>query len=172
MEAPLPEGFPEPTPVGEIRVKEYPAYRLAKTPAVNDNVAFFTLFGHIQKNEIAMTAPVEMTLGEGGEKPRMESMAFLYRSVRQGAQGKQGVVDVVDVPAGKAVAIGLRGDMRGERTADARKRLEAWLKEHPEYEPAGPPRVMGYNGPSVPVRDRFFEVEVPVREKGEGEAAR
>ena len=29
MEAPLPEGFPDPTPVGVVRVKKYPAYRLA-----------------------------------------------------------------------------------------------------------------------------------------------
>ena len=31
IEAPLPVGFPDPTPVGEIRVQHYPAYRLART---------------------------------------------------------------------------------------------------------------------------------------------
>jgi len=31
MEAPLPKGFPKWTPVGEIRIKHYPAYRSART---------------------------------------------------------------------------------------------------------------------------------------------
>ena len=165
-EAPLPEGFPEPTPVGEIRVKSYPAYRLARTPSgLSQNVAFFTLFGHIQSRDIAMTAPVELTYGAGdGGRPKEESMAFLYRRTTQGEAGKAGLVEVADVPAATTVALGLPGEFTPDRIADARGRLEAWLKGHPAYEPAGPLRVLGYNGPNVPKDRRYFEVEIPVRE--------
>ena len=70
--AALPEGFPDPTPAGEIQIKRYPAYRLARSKMSGaDSVAFWTLFLHIKKNEIAMTAPVEMTYAE--------SMAWVLR---------------------------------------------------------------------------------------------
>jgi hypothetical protein len=63
-EARLPEGFPAPGPIGKVVIKEYPAYRAARTaPAdstAGQNEMFWPLFQHIKRNEIAMTAPVEM----------------------------------------------------------------------------------------------------------------
>ena len=87
-EAPLPEGYPEPGPVGQITIKRYPACRLARTPVADGRPngreqgnAFMTLFRHIQKNEIAMTAPVEMTYhAQPAAEPVETQMAFLYRS--------------------------------------------------------------------------------------------
>lgn len=167
MEAPLPNGFPNVTPVGEIQIKRYPEYRLARTPAsASETVAFFTLFGHIQSQGIAMTAPVEMTFSAGREGgPKEESMAFLYRSTEQGQLGKGGLVDVVDVPALSTVSIGLPGAFNPQRVAEAQKRLEAWLAEQQQWTPAGPLRVLGYNGPNVPAKKRYFEVEIPVQKK-------
>ena len=71
-EAKLPEGFPQPGPVGSVIVKEYPAYRLARTRAGGgDGGMFMRLFRHIERNDVKMTAPVEMTLpGEGGDAGR------------------------------------------------------------------------------------------------------
>ena len=67
MEAPLPVGFPAPVPAGEIAVIEYPRYRLARAGMKGgQNGTFFTLFRHIQSNDIPMTAPVEMTMDEDG----------------------------------------------------------------------------------------------------------
>jgi len=92
-EAPLAEGWPELTPVGEIQVKAYPQTRAAvvrdESPEVDvedasaqgDAVveeplksraerrremdgAFMKLFRHIKKNEIAMTSPVDMGYAE------------------------------------------------------------------------------------------------------------
>ncbi len=122
-EAPLPEGYPEPPPVGQIVVKHYPACRLARTP-VTDQIrqgdAFMTLFRHIQKNDIAMTAPVEMTFrSQTREKLREVEMAFLYRSPTQGQAGKEERVEVVDVPAADYISLGLTGDFRGEQVAEA-----------------------------------------------------
>lgn len=167
-EAPLPEGFPEPTPAGEIRLQEYPAYRLAQTEmTVVEGQAFFTLFNHIKQQDIAMTAPVEITYsGESGKQNKKAAMAFLYRSTQQGTLGTAGKIKVIDVPAQSAVSFGLRGDDTKERLTDARRRLEAWLQTHAsEYEVSGPLRVLGYNSPFVPDAKRFTEVQIPVRAK-------
>jgi len=47
-EAPVPAGFPAPTPIGVVEIKKLPIYRMAK---VNN---FFTLFHYIKKNNIEM----------------------------------------------------------------------------------------------------------------------
>lgn len=92
-EAPLAEGWPELTPVGEVQVKAYPQTRAA---VVRDEVhgaeveggateadvatetpeksraerrdemdgAFMKLFNHIKENDIAMTSPVDMGYAE------------------------------------------------------------------------------------------------------------
>ncbi len=168
VEAPLPNGFPAPTPVGEIRVQQYPKYRLARTDMTSiEGRAFLTLFNHIQRREIAMTAPVEMTYAASGDSVLKKSgMSFLYRSTEQGELGSQGKVQVVDIPAQMALSMGIRGEATTERIADAKGRLENWLKTHAkEYEEAGALRVMGYNSPFVSNSKRFTEVQIPVTAK-------
>lgn len=166
IEAPLPEGFPEPTPVGEIQVKHYPEYRLARTQMTGaETGSFWTLFTHIKKKDIAMTAPVETTYGASGpDQLQPRTMAFLYRSTKQGDLGDDEKVDVIDVPAMTVLSIGVRGDVTKAKLADAKSRLETWLKEHAkDYEASGPLRVMGYNSPFVAANKRFTEVEIPIR---------
>ena len=141
IEAPLPEGFPEPTPVGEIQIKKYPAYRFATTQMAGaERGAFWTLFTHIKKNDIAMTAPVEMTYGEDGtDKLQAKAMAFLYRSPKQGKAGTDKKVEVIDVAPIMALSLGLRGDVTRTRLAEAKVHLDTWLKEHAkDYEASGP----------------------------------
>lgn len=167
IEAPLPEGFPEPTPVGEIRIKNYPAYRSATTPMAGvESGAFWTLFTHIKKNDIAMTAPVEMTYGEvAKDKLEAQAMAFLYRSPKQGKAGTDEKVEVIDVAPIMALSLGMRGEVNKTRLAEAKAHLEAWLKEHAkEYKASGPLRVMGYNSPFVAANRRLTEVEIPIRQ--------
>ena len=93
-DSPLPEGWPDATVPGEIEVKDYPAYRStvaqAKAHSVrSDGVLFFSLFNHISRSNIEMTAPVVNTYatptmietpGGTGEM----TMEFLYRNTRQG----------------------------------------------------------------------------------------
>jgi hypothetical protein len=167
-EAPLPEGFPEPAPVDEIRVQDYPQYRLAKTEMTFfEGNAFWTLFNHIKKHDIAMTAPVEMQYTSDSDKPlKRSSMAFLYRSTEQGTPGVEDKVEVLDIPPQLAVSIGVRGDATKQRVAEAKRRLEAWLEAHAtEYEAVGPLRVLGYNSPFVADEKRLTEVQIPVRAK-------
>lgn len=168
VEAELPLGWPRTAPVGEVVLKAYPRYRMAKTGMAQrggTTTPFFALFNHIKRNEIAMTAPVQMDYTEGNE--RQASMAFLYAYPTQGDSGqdtRDERVDVVDIAPSMAISIGGRGYEMAQTTAALRARLEAWLAAHADsYEAAGPLRTMGYNSPMVPANRRFFEVEMPVR---------
>lgn len=160
VEAKMPAGFPGHTPVGTVEIKKYPAYRKAQASGGD---AFWKLFTHIKNNDIAMTAPVEMTFqSEGPPVGQERAMAFLYSSVELGQAGTQGPVDVLDVPATTVVSIGVRGPRTEEVVARATKRLRSWLTEHEAYRQAGPVRIMGYNSPFVPPERQFFEVQIPV----------
>jgi hypothetical protein len=164
-EAELPKGFPEPSALGEIQLKQYPSYRLARAPSRKDN-AFFTLFNHIKSNNIEMTAPVEMRFDEDGKKYQQIDMAFLYGARDWGMLGDAGKgVIVEDIPEMTTVAIGLTGDFNPNNSTDI-DALESWLAQNaPEYERDGKFRVMGYNSPFVWKSQRFYEIEIPVKKR-------
>lgn len=165
IEAKLPKGFPQPTPVGEIEIKKFPSYRMARTKAGSGrNGAFMKLFFHIQRNNIKMTAPVEMTYEKGPkQRNREKQMAFLYQNRELGSLGKSGAIEVTDFAPMTAVSIGIRGNMSPDRVAEAQNLLEQWLKQNAKsYRAAGPLRVMGYNSPMVPSSRRYNEVQIPV----------
>ncbi len=161
-EAEMPRGFPSYTPVGTIEFKQYPAYRKATASGMME---FWTLFGHIRENNVAMTAPVEMNYGDPKpEKPSEKSMSFLYGTPEQGKVGRQNGVEVSDVLAMKVVSIGCRGSQTDRAVADAERKLLACLDERKDqYVVAGPLRVMGYNSPFVPRDKNYFEVQIPVK---------
>ncbi len=164
-EAPLPVGFPEPTPLGEIALRRYPVYRAARTDMTFlEGRAFWTLFGHIKEQGIEMTAPVEIEYTDDDAADRKKrSMSFLYRNVDQGTLGRDGRVDVVESAEQTFVSLGLRGEATKARTDDAVRRLQQWLGAHAErYTSDGPPRVLGYNSPFVADSKRYFEVQLPV----------
>jgi hypothetical protein len=167
-EAPLPKGFPEPTPVGEIRVQKYPPYRVARTKFTDGgSSSFMALFNHIASNQISMTAPVEMSYQNLEEKNlRALDMAFLYENPTIGQTGSTGKVEVADVAARTAVSIGVRGETSAEAVQSTHQLLKAWLADHAdEYVAGGNVRVLGYNSPMISKEKRFFEVQIPVREK-------
>jgi hypothetical protein len=161
-EADTPDGFPPYTPVGQIEVKQYPAYRKATASGM---VEFWTLFNHIKENNIPMTAPVEMDYGDPStDRPAERSMSFLYEKPDVGSAGTKGRVEVVDVPAATVVSIGCRGSQTTAAVTEARKKLLAYLDEHKaEHAAAGPVRVLGYNSPFVPRDRNYFEVQIPVK---------
>jgi len=167
-EAKLPQGFPAPGPVGEVIVKTYPAHRLARTAAAEggDNRMFMRLFGHIKRNEIAMTAPVTMDWsGEPAERGGPESMAFLYAKPDLGQAGPDpadAAVTVADIPEVTVVSIGLRGGYGKKTFRKGAEQLEAWLAEHPEWQPDGPPRMLAYNSPFVPGLLKYSEIQRPI----------
>ena len=174
-EASLPEGFPPPGPVDRIIVKTYPSHRLARVRAEGGgNGMFMKLFRHLERNDIKMTAPVEMSWPgrEEMEHPpaavgrEPEAMAFLYGKASIGAAGadpEDPQVVVEDVPEVKVVSIGLRGGYDRETFDRGAKRLAAWLAEHPEWEAAGGLRTLAYNSPFVPNFVKYSETQLPIR---------
>jgi len=169
-EAPLAEGWPTLTPVGQIEVKDYPEVRVAvveDNPAdektENMNSMFGQLFNHIKKNEVAMTTPVEMGYADD-QTHEMKSMAFLYRRTDQGEVGEDGTVTVKDQPGRTYASIGVRGSYTDERFAKQLALLDAWLEEHAgSWQADGPPRYLGYNSPFIPGFWRYGEVQRPVK---------
>jgi hypothetical protein len=171
-EANLPAGFPAAGPVNEVVLKTYPAHRLARVQSdTGSDGMFWKLFNHIKRNDIKMTAPVEMSWGDeatattGKPAGKPTAMAFLYGGPALGAAGtdpEDDSVVVEDIPAVKVVSIGLRGSY-GEKTfLRGYEQLTRWLAKHPEWHVAGGPRTLGYNSPMVPGFMKFSEVQIPV----------
>lgn len=182
--AATPADWPELTPIDEVQVKTYPAYRAvvaaddAGDPDARgdaDRAAgrrmFGPLFQHIKAEGIPMTAPVEMGYAAGPpEAPRMDSMAFLYPATDVGtpdpgdgdADGDGERVRVVDVPARPHATVGVRGGYVRRNFERGLERLEAWLADQAEWRADGPPRYLGYNGPFTPSFMRYGEVQIPV----------
>jgi hypothetical protein len=179
VEAPLPAGYPAPTPPGMIELKTYPVVRRAEYSAKGStnfgmNVGFWPLFNHIKDRDIAMTSPVEMDYRPDGERTPLDpmedaggswTMSFLYRTTDLGPTGEDGRIKVVDLPELTVVSIGMRGGY-GMGTVNAGlEKLREWFASQDQWEPAGNPRGLNYNGPQVPMRNKWSEVQVPVRRK-------
>lgn len=177
VSAPLPNGFPPPTPAGKIEVKDYPAYR-SGTFTYNGQLsqatgaAFDPLYRHISSNNIAMTAPVEaryplITLQEGDAgKPNERGEAevsFLYRSTdiqpQQIAQG----IKVEDHGPMMVVSIGIQGTYTYASYQQHLEQLRDWLAQHPGYTVAGTPRRFFYDSPFIPDALKRSEVQIPIR---------
>ena len=172
-EAKLPVGFPAPGPVGQIIVKEYPAYRMARIKRGEGgvqggpNAMFRPLFNHIKRNDIPMTAPVEMGYPERVAPGEVAtSMAFLYGEPSWGASGADASdqrVVVEDVPAMTVVSIGVRGGYTAANFEKAISKLNAWVQQHAEeVHVSGPPRYLAYNSPFVLGFLKYGEVQLPV----------
>lgn len=170
VEASLPEGFPEFTPVHHIEVKTLPNYRMARasmpsTQRRGENGAFWKLFSHIKRNDIAMTAPVQMDYTSSGEDAEVASMAFLYGSRRIGEPGKDAAdeeVETVDIPTQDVLTIGVRGRMSADSLKRGHQALLEWLNDQDDYRPSGPLRRLGYNSPFISADRAFFELQIPV----------
>ena len=156
IEAPMPAGFPKPGPVDLVVMKEYPAYRAARAQGGG---SFMTLFGHISRNKVEMTTPVEMTMDEGLDAM---DMAFLYSSADLGRAGRDGAVDVLDLPSVTVLSLGIRGEPNDDTLRAAKSAIEARMRADGLVQ-AGPWRRLGYNSPMVPNSRRFSEIQVPVR---------
>lgn len=169
----LPAGYPRPTAPGHIEIKSYPEVRRAVVRSTSDldgrsrrqtSGAFFPLFRHIQRNDIAMTAPVEMdydTLGE--EDVGTWSMAFLYDIQERGPTGTDGIVVIEDAPPMMVISMGAQGLYVLENYRRTLTQLEEALASVEGVEASGPARVLNYNGPSRRPADSWYEVQIPIQ---------
>lgn len=172
LSAPLPAGFPPPTPGGQIEIKTYPAYRAAAVNHRGDldqaaTASFGPLFNHISRNEIAMTSPVEARYPQASwTTPTLSSgetqVSFLYRDPTVQPQQVASEVQIVDTPSMTVVSLGLRGSYDHKLYEQGLQQLHTWLAAHPEYEVVGSPRRLFYDGPYVPDPLKRNEVQIPV----------
>lgn len=166
--APLPEGWPDLTPVGEVQVKTYPVARAAivrdvDLPKDGQGAMFRELFRHIKQRDIAMTAPVEMSYRPADDGSlEMAEMGFYYRSLDLGPAGAAGAVTVEDQPQQRFATVGTRGSYSAGRYARGLEQITAFLAASAEWQAVGEPRFLGYNGPFTPWFWRYGEVQVPV----------
>lgn len=159
-EAPLPEGWPVPGPYNQVSEKEYPKYRAAVTNG-SSGMSFWTLFGHIKKKDIPMTAPVEMKMESKDGKMEKVNMAFLYQNTGVGTTGADGKkVEVKDIKKSKALSYAWMGNDSKEQVATAQKALEKALKE--KGLKASSFRMLGYNGPGTPRKKHTYELQAIV----------
>lgn len=158
-ESPLPAGWPAPGPFDKVVRKKYPAYRAAFTTESSPNGGFRRLFKHIKRENIPMTAPVEMKLDAARkETADMEEMAFLYQSQEVGKTGAGGdLVEVRDIPAQEALSYAWQGARNAEATARARKAIDGELARL-GLKAAGY-RLLGYNSPFVPRARQTHELQ-------------
>jgi len=191
INTPLPVGYAPPTPPGAIDLKRYPSLRRAEytgtiTPGLGMNFGFFPLFNHIKRRDIAMTSPVEMDYrglmepaadqppaadpqlkpASTDKVPSDWTMSFLYRKQEQGPAGvdsKDARISVVDTPERLVVALGFQGGQGLGRVKKELDVLAEWLAADARWEPAGEPRALYYNGPDRRDRDKWGEVQLPVR---------
>ncbi|MCY2926247.1 MAG: heme-binding protein [Planctomycetota bacterium] len=164
------EGFPEPSPIGAIREKYYPAARTAGATCDGDrDKTFSVLFGHLQTRGMEMTSPVVQTHSPGPDGQSLGSLtriAFCYQKPTMGAPGTDGAVLVADVPPVTVVSMAVRGEYTPDRFAPAVAALRGWLADHADrYASVGEPRVLVYSSPIVPAFMRYAEVQIPVRAK-------
>jgi len=168
VSAALPDRWPVPTAPDAIELKQYPPTRQAVVETSGGRGgAFWPLFRHISRRDIAMTAPVVMTGDMAGEDRGAASMAFLYRRAELGPTGAaESGVRVEDTTRITVLSIGFIGDRSDRRPERERQRLESWLEQQPaggRWTAIGGPRLLGYNGPDIPVARRWWELQLPVR---------
>lgn len=158
------------------------------SPRIGMNLAFFPLFRHIKNRDIAMTAPVEADLPtmarqdaenlgvQDAEGDDRMTVSFLYRTSDLGPIGEaEENVRVIDTEPVTVLSLGIRGTMGNERIEREVGKLYEWVESQGErnvgpdgaegagrWVADGTPRIMGYNGPGVPRRDQWWEVQVPV----------
>ena len=157
-EAPLPAGWPDPGPYDRVTEKNYPSYRAAFTDGKGQTSAFWTLFLHIKKNDIPMTAPVEMPMVEKDGRLDESGMGFLYQNGKVEPKERDGAkVEIRDVPAARVLSYAWQGPDSKKNVAHAREQLEAELARR-DLEESGF-RLLGYNGPGTPRGKRTWELQ-------------
>ncbi|MCC5874606.1 MAG: heme-binding protein [Candidatus Sumerlaeia bacterium] len=172
IDTPLPEGYPAPTPPGAIEIKTYPEVRRAEISGTGSRSGsgFMPLFRHIQRSDIAMTSPVEMDYALAGDSNTPTTnewtMSFLYRTQNLRETGVDEMDDRItirDVEPLTVVSLGGRGTYRNDRIESDLATLMGWLENQSDWELAGAPRALLYNGPTWRPWQKWLEVQLPIR---------
>ena len=150
------------TPVGKIEIKQIPARTILAAGGKGDpfqsrNESFGKLFSYIQRNEVAMTVPVEASA-------TTSTMNFLVgRKDAQKDLKPEGNVTVQQLQPITVVSIGMRGSYTQQHYDEGLQTIKHWLTAHPEWQEQGEPYAVYWNSPFVPGLLKTSEVHQPVR---------
>ncbi|MEM6884293.1 MAG: heme-binding protein [Verrucomicrobiota bacterium] len=153
------------TDVGTIEIKTLPEMRALKhTGETSDyfeenNGLFMPLFRYIEKNDLAMTVPVE------SEMAPATMMFFIGSEVDISEIESTEQIEVVTIPERQVLAVGIRGDYSEEKYQQALEQAMLWVQEHPDYVAAGPARMIYWNGPYVPGFLKRSELHLPIAKR-------
>lgn len=155
------QAFPK-TASGSYEIKTLPEARLIASQTdgayfEGNNGLFRPLFRYIQANDIAMTTPVEAEMDPG------VMYFYIGSDVDNAVLQETDQVSVHTMPERTVASFGVRGGYSEQNFEEAAQKLKAWLRKNKEYESAGEPRGIFWNGPYVPGFMKRFEVHIPVR---------
>lgn len=141
---------------GRVELRDYPTLHVAETRQGGDD--FMRLFRYISRDnaaeqKIAMTTPVFMSEGGGGQR----TMAFvLPGKLSSPPSPKNEQVAVRELPGGTFAVLRFRGGRQGPG-GEALARLRTWLKEH-QKTAVGEPMFAYFDPPWTPAFLRRNEV--------------
>ncbi|ADE55181.1 heme-binding protein [Coraliomargarita akajimensis] len=154
------QAFPK-TPANEIEIKTLPAATLIASTSEkgyfeSNNGLFRPLFRYIQKNDIAMTTPVEAEIDPG----------IMYFYIGGDAAERElestDEVRVQKLPERTVLSIGIRGGYTESRFNDARAKLQQWLTSQEKFTATGEARAIYWHGPFTLAPFKHAEVHIPV----------
>jgi hypothetical protein len=171
-EAPLPEGFPPPSEVGQIVEKVYPTTR---SYSATGKGAFFKCFGYLTVKQLKMTAPVVVDYDPKAEQPQkpeysempiaFNRMHFLLEKNSLDEPNKNEIITVGDLPKLCVVSLAQQGEITAEKIKAAEAKLQEHLKTLPNVKAGSDWRILVYNGPRVPKDKVYWEVQLPIEKE-------
>ncbi|MEM8868673.1 MAG: heme-binding protein [Verrucomicrobiota bacterium] len=156
------KAYPQ-TEVGRIEIKTLPAAIIIASTSDSgyfdsNNGLFMPLFRYIQRNDIAMTTPVEAAIQPG------EMYFYITAHAAADTLSSTEQIDLQELPERRVASIGARGSYNRCNFESAKATLNQWLAEQENYKAAGPARGAFWNGPMTPGLFKRFEVHIPVIE--------
>jgi len=145
------------TPVGKIEVKQIPARKILAAQGKGDpfqsrNQSFGKLFNYIQRNDVAMTVPVEAGA-------TTNTMNFFVGGKDESKDLKPDEnIKVQKLQPITVVSIGMRGAYTQKRYEEGLQKIRKWLSEHPEWQAEEEPYAVYWNSPFVPGFVKVSEV--------------
>ncbi len=155
--------FPQTKP-GVIELKTLPAMRALKHSGSGhgsyfeeNNGLFMPLFRYIQKNDLAMTTPVE------SEMAPSTMMFFIGSEVDISKIEATEKIEIVTMPERTVLSLGIRGSYSEKNYQQSLADAMQWVGKNPDYAQDGPARMIYWNGPYVPGFLKRSELHLPIR---------
>ncbi|MEM6823451.1 MAG: heme-binding protein [Verrucomicrobiota bacterium] len=151
-----------PTAPNTIEVKKLPAMTAIRHTGDEKSYfegrgsLFMPLFRYIQKNDIAMTTPVETEIDPG------VMMFYVGSDVDTGRLQSSEDVTIHKIPERLVLAVGIRGKYSEENYQSAYTNAQEWLSNQSTYKASGPPRMMYWDGPYKPSFLKKSELHITI----------